>query len=100
MELMEFLRINSVIGTECRNSLTDGRPVDRLPETCLSEEREAPAWISSISAGSKEGAQAIHLIFDMARSTWATRYGSASGEILDLRIDDWIGWTMDLYPNA
>ena len=100
ISLMELLRINSIIGTGCRETDAEGRPVDHLPETCLAEERESRAWISDAFQELEEGARAIELIKYMARSAWRTRYGSAAGQVMDLRIDDWIGWTCDLYPDV
>ena len=99
ISLMEAMREHSVIGTGCDEPAENGRPVDHLPETCLSEERETHAWIAGVSSGSEGGAHAIDLIKEMAWQRWLTVNGSAA-EVMHRRIDAWIDWTCDLYENA
>ena len=98
ISLMEVLRERSVIGTGCDGSAEHGRP-DHLPETCLSEENDARDWIAGVPSGSGGGEEAVDVITEMARSRWFTKYGSLAAEVMDQRIDWWIGWTCELRPG-
>ena len=99
ISLMESFREHAVIGAGCDETVEADQPADHLPETCLSEEREAHAWIADVSSGSEGGVRAIHLITKMARLQWFSSYGSNAAEEMDHRISSWIDWTCDLCPN-